>query len=176
VRRWLLYSSLGLSVLACGGADSDDANSSGSNMGDVQTPPRGGAVIEQWIAQGSYKSWQCEPAPHPSGPFGAHGQNRVCSNHLLSAAGAGEFPVGSASLKEIHSGVEIVGYSVSRHTSPGTSGNTWYWYERVESGRAIDAQGAGVCVSCHQQAGNQRSGHDYVYTQVRGDRHGAGVQ
>ncbi len=170
MRRWLFCFILGLGGVGCGGsgsATSDDTNSSGSDVGDAQTPPRGRAVIEPWIAQGFYKSWKCEPESHPSRPFGAHGQNRVCSNDLLSAAGPGEFPVSSASVKEIYAGADIVGYSVSRHTSAGTSGNTWYWYERIGSGGATDAQGAGVCVGCHQQAGNQRQGHDYVYTQVR---------
>jgi hypothetical protein len=170
LRHRLFCFIIGLGAVGCGGsgsAISDDRNSPGSDVGDPQTPPRGQAVIEPWLAQGFYLSWKCEPASHPSGPFGAHGENRVCSNDLLSAAGAGEFRVGSASVKEIYSGAGVVGYSVSRHTSSGTSGNTWYWYERIGSGAATDSQGAGVCVSCHRQAGNQRQGHDYVYTQVR---------
>jgi hypothetical protein len=166
MRRWLSYV-LVLGAAGCGSASSEDVNSFGSDVSDAQTPPRGRAVIEPWIAQGFYKSWRCESAPHPARPFGAHGQNRVCSNDLLSAAGAGEFPVGSASVKEVFSGADVIGYSVSRHTSNGTSGNTWYWYERIGSGGATDSQGAGICVGCHQQAGDLRQGHDYVYTQVR---------
>jgi len=151
-------------VWSCGGSSGDL-----SDPGDPQTPPKGRANLEPWIAQGFYKGWRCEPAAHPARPFGAHGQNRVCSNELLSAAGAGEFPVGSASVKEIYSGTDVAGYSVSRHTSAGTGGNTWYWYERIGSGSPTDAQGASVCVSCHQLAGSDssRSGHDFVYTQVR---------
>ena len=128
---------------------------------------RGRANIEPWLSQGFYKSRKCEPAAHPPRPFGVHGDDRVCSNDLASAAGPGEYPVGSASVKELYSGANLIGYSVSRLTSAGTSGNTWYWYERVGSGGATDAQGAAVCVGCHQLAGNQRQGHDYVYTQAR---------
>src|SRR5215831_14008806 len=148
MRRWLFYAILGMATVACGGAGStsDNANSPVGDLGDSQTPPRGGPLIEPWIAQGFYRSWKCEPASHPSRALGAHGQNRVCSNDLLSAAGAGEFPVGSASVKEIYSGADVAGYSVSRHTSAGTSGSTWYWYERVGAGGATDAQGAAVCV------------------------------
>jgi hypothetical protein len=112
-------------VAGAGSATSDGVNSATIDVGDAQTPPRGRALIEPWLAQGFYKSWRCEPASHPARPFGAHGQNRVCSNDLLSTAGAGEFPVGSASVKEVFSGADIIGYAVSRHTSAGTSGNTW---------------------------------------------------
>jgi len=44
----------------------------------------------------------------------------------------------------------------------------WYWYELVGSG-VTDGQEAGVCVGCHQLPGSdsERSGHDFVYTQVR---------
>ncbi len=158
-------------VLGCGGGTSDpnDSNPAVTDPGNAQTPPIGRANIEPWLSQGFYKSWHCEPGPHPPRPFGIHGQNRVCSNDLLSAAGPGEFPVGSASVKEVYSGGNVVGYTVSRHTSAGTTGSTWYWYERVGSGSAFDGQGLGVCVGCHQAAGSDasRSGHDFVYTQVR---------
>jgi hypothetical protein len=169
MRRWLFYAILSMATAACGGAGStsDNANSPGGDLGDFQTPPRGGRLIETWIAQGFYRSWKCEPSSHPSRALGAHGQTRVCSNDLLSAAGPGEFPVGSASVKEIYSGADVAGYAVSRHTSTGTSGSTWYWYERVGTGGATDAQGGAVCVGCHQRAGNQLPGHDYVFTQVR---------
>ena len=169
MRHWVFYMVFGVSAVGCGGAASPNSEDvpPGTEVGDAQTPPRGRAVIEPWIAQGFYKSWKCEPAPHPPRPFGAHGDNRVCSNDLLSAAGPGEFPVGSASVKENYSGPDIIGYTVSRHTSTGSLGNSWYWYERIGSGGATDSQGAAVCVGCHRLAGNQRQGHDYVYTQVR---------
>ncbi len=164
MRCRFLFCLLGLTGLTCGGSGPEPTDDSNS----TQIPPRGQAAIEPWIAQGFYRAWRCEPASHPARPFGAHGDNRVCSNDLLSAAGPGEFPVGSASVKEIYSGRDIVGYSVSRHAVAGTSGNTWYWYERIgEGGGATDGQGARACVGCHSQAGNNRPGHDYVYTQVR---------
>lgn len=159
---------LGIFALSCGGGTGDTG--SALEQGDAQTPPRGRAQIEPWLVQGFYKSWKCEPASHPALPgIGAHGQNRICSNDLLSGAGPGEFPVGSSSVKEIYSGTDIVGYAVSRHTSAGKTGNTWYWYERIGSSGSFDGQGLGVCVSCHQLAGSDpsRPGHDFVYTQVR---------
>jgi hypothetical protein len=124
--------------------------------------------VEGWLAKRFYQMWTCEPQPHPARPFGAHGQNRVCSNDLLSSAGAGEFPVGAASVKEIYGGSQLAGYAVSLHNAPGIAGNTWYWYEGFGSG-ATAGQGAPVCVGCHQQAGSdsEHSGHDFVYTQVR---------
>ena len=168
MRIWFLCSILLVTTVGCGGTAASDDGSQGSDLGDSQTPPRGRALIEPWIAQRFYTSWKCEPEPHAASPFGAHGRNRVCSNDLASGAGPGEFPVGSATLKEVYSGADVFGYSVSRHTSAGRSGNTWYWYERIGAGGAItDGQGSSACVGCHQLAGNQRQGHDYVYTQVR---------
>ena len=164
--RWFLLC-LGISMLELGCSGASDSASTAADLGDEQTPPRGQSRIEPWIAQGFYRNWKCEPASHPARPPGAHGPNRVCSNDLLSAAGPVEFPVGSSSVKEIYSEQNVVGYAISRHTSPGTSGNTWYWYERVGTGGATDAQGAGVCTGCHSLAGPARSGHDFVYTQVR---------
>lgn len=154
-----------LSLLGCGGE-----TNSGSNNSDPQTPPTGRANIEQWLAQGFYTSWHCETAPHAARPPSPHSQNRICSNDLLSRAGPGEYPVGAASVKELYSGSTVTGYSLSRHTSAGTTGNTWYWYERVgSSGPGADGNGVGVCVGCHQGAGSDaaHSGHDFVYTQVR---------
>jgi len=148
---------------ACG-----NGSSSASDSGDPQTPPTGRANVEAWLAKRFYQMWTCEPQAHPARPFGAHGQNRVCSNDLLSSAGPGEFPVGAASVKEIYGGSQISGYAVSLHNAPGIAGNTWYWYERVGSGTTA-GEGASVCVGCHQQAGidSEHPGHDFVYTQVR---------
>src|SRR5262249_57574633 len=113
---------------------------------------RGGAGMGGGLARGFHQSGRCEPQPHPARPFGAHGETRICSNDLLSAAQGGEFPVGSASVKEIHSGSQISGYAVSLHNFAETSGGTWYWYERVGSG-TTEGQGAAVCVDCHRRAG-----------------------
>jgi hypothetical protein len=142
------------------------------------------ATIEPWLSQGSYKSWHCEAAAHASRSPSPHGMNRICSNNLLSAAGAGEYPVDSASVKELYdsAGQNIVGYAVYRHITAGTTGSNWYFYERVPQTSAaphdsngIVADGVGssgpaqtICVSCHQAAGSDaaHSGHDFVYTQV----------
>jgi len=169
---WLraLWLGAALCSVACGSGSSNPNQTADSQneTGDPQTPPMGRASIERWLAQGFYQSWRCEPQPHPARPFGAHGETRICSNDLLSAAQGGEFPVGSASVKEIHSGSQISGYAVSVHNFAGTSGGTWYWYERVGSG-TTEGQGAAVCVDCHRRAGadSEHSGHDFVYTQVR---------
>jgi len=148
-----------LALAGCGGG------TAGVGPGDPQTPPTGRAAIEQWLSQALYKSWKCEPAVHgPLFSYSAHGRTRICSNDPLTAAGPGEFPVGSASVKELYDATEVmpIGYAVSRHTSAGGSGNSWYWYEQ-----GIEGQGASVCVSCHQTAGQDRAGHDFVFVQVR---------
>jgi hypothetical protein len=123
-----------------------------------------------------YKQWKCEPEAHDGRSPSPHGKNRVCSNARLSAAGAGEYPVDAASVKELFAadGVTVSGYGVARHVKSGSTGDTWYWYERTASGVVADGTGeAGspktVCVACHAGAGSDamHSGHDFVYTQVQ---------
>lgn len=162
-----------LPLAACGGSD-------------PQAPPTTGmAAVESWLTQGLYKSWHCEPAAHAARSPSPHGMNRICSNNLLSGAGTGEYPVDSASVKELYdsAGASIVGYAVFRHTSAGTTGAAWYYYERVpqssmapHDANGVVADGIGsagpaqtICVSCHQAAGSDmaHSGHDFVYTQVK---------
>lgn len=153
---------------------------------DSQNPPTtGAAAVDAWLAQGLYKSWHCEAAAHLSRSPSPHGMNRICSNDKLSQAGAGEYPVDAASVKELYddAGKNITGYAVFRHVTAGTTGGTWYFYEKVPLSSAaphdangVVADGLGssgpaqtICVSCHQAAGSDagHSGHDFVYTQVR---------
>jgi hypothetical protein len=171
-----------LTAVGCGGHPSP-------GQGDDQTPPTVGYEgVEAWLAAGSYKAWHCEAKPHdPRSPSPHLGQNRICSNNLLSAAGPGEYPVGSAAVKELYdsTGAVLNGYAVYLHTKAGTTSDTYYWYERVPlssgaphdqvTGVVADGFGGGmaapevICVGCHKAAGSDagHSGHDYVYTQVR---------
>ena len=171
----LLSMFLFLSASACGSTTSTE----------MQVPPSGAAAVDAWIAQGFYKSWHCEPAAHAARSPSPHGFNRICSNDKLSAAGAGEYPVDSASVKELYddAGKGIVGYAVFRHVAAGTSGTSWYFYEKVpltstapHDANGVVADGMGgsgpaqtICVGCHQAAGSDsaHSGHDFVYTQVK---------
>lgn len=166
-----------LSLAACGGSDV---------KGDSQTPPTSGrSDIEAWLTAGSYKAWKGETAVHAARSPSPHGQNRIYSNSLLSANASGEYPVGSATVKELYddAGKQIVGYAVMLHTKAGKAGDSWYFYERVPQSSAaphdangVVADGNGdqgasmtICVGCHSAAGSdsQHSGHDFIYTQVR---------
>jgi hypothetical protein len=160
-------------AVACsggGGGTAPKPAAQPDSTADAQTPPAGpSADVEMWLATGSYKSWHCEPAPHANRAPSPHGMNRICSNDLLSAHGAGEFPVGSAGVKEIYDGAgkTVVGYAVYRHIQAGTTGDSWYWYER-NGGVIADDVGDDFCVGCHSGAGRSgHSGHDLVYTQVK---------
>lgn len=73
--------------------------------------------------------------------------------------------------------------AVYRHIKAGTTGDTWFWYEKVplDSAAPHDAKGVvafgdgssgpakDICVGCHAAAGSDamHSGHDFVYTQVK---------
>ncbi len=165
-------------ALACGGGASTDEH---------QLPPTTGrTAIEAWISAGHYKAWHCESAAHAARSPSPHGQNRICSNDAMSNfAGAGEYPIGSAAVKELFDDAakNIIGYAVEVHTAAGNTGDTWYWYERVplssaaphdSNGVVADGSGASgpaqtICVGCHQAAGSDagHSGHNFVYTQVK---------
>lgn len=179
----------GLVVVGCGG-DKDGTDSGADSSADpvvdvTQTPPTGYTALEAWIAEGHYLDWTCEAAVHDPVSPSPHTKNRICSNDLLSAHTTGEYPVGAASVKELvaDDGVTIVGYAVALHTTAGTDGGDWYWYERVpldhpapHDANGVVADGTGeagpamaICVSCHAAAGVDAAhpGHDFVYTQVQ---------
>jgi hypothetical protein len=151
---------LALAWAGCGGAD-------------AQLPPTTVGGMKEWLATGQYKSWHCEPRAHPARPPSAHDMNRICQNDLASGHGAGEYPVGAASVKELFDAAGgLRGYSVNRHVAAGTNGGSWYWFESI--GDAVDAAGTGdfgvakaSCVACHSLAGTGGyPGHDFVWTQV----------
>ncbi len=168
---------LSSAALGCGSDSTDDTS---------ELPPTSGRVdIEAWLADGAYQSWECEAEAHPARSPSPHGINRICSNAALSGHGDGEFPVGAAAVKELYddAGDTIIGYAVSRHVEAGTTGASWYWYERVpldhpaphdDNGVVADGNGdsgpeLAICAACHMGAGSdaEHSGHDFVYTQVR---------
>lgn len=180
--------------LMCGlagcGSDDDD---NGMKESDAQTPPTSGRVdVEKWIADGSYKTWTCEPAVHAARAPSPHGFNRICSNTLISSAatGTGAWPKGSAAVKELYASATDttpVGYAVYLKTDADSAGGAnWYWYERVpqssdaphdDNGVVADGKGGSgaaktICVGCHTAAGADAShtpspgGRDQVYTPV----------
>jgi hypothetical protein len=161
---------------------------------DAQTPPiTGSADIEQWLTDGSYKSWACEPTIHASREPSPHGFNRICSNALIAGAatGTGSWPKGAAAVKELFASATAttpIGYAVYLKIADDSArGRNWYWYERVPVGsdvphdaRGVVADGDGkdgpelqICVGCHDAAGSDAihtptpGGRDQVYTPVR---------
>lgn len=155
------------------------------DAGVSQLPPTTRTDLEGWLTAGAYRQWRCEPAAHAQRSPSPHSNNRICSNDAVSMQGpTGEFPVGAASVQELYDSASatVVGYTVMRHVSAGTSPDSWYFYARVPAASSFvrDADGLAAngpgsssgamqnCVACHQGAGTGGySGHDYVFTQVR---------
>lgn len=141
---------------------------------DAQTPATGDpAVVRAWLDSKAYTKWACEPAPHPRRNGSGHSANRICSNTLLANHGAGEYPVGAASVKELFdANNNLNGYAMLLKTKAGGA-ESFYWYENI--GASVVANGLGdsgsaksVCTGCHSGAGqNGQSGHDFVFTQVK---------
>src|SRR4051812_36719490 len=102
------------SLAALAGCASDPVNTpdAGAGMGTAQLPPMGRVAVEAWLTGGAYRAWHCEPMSHAPRSPSPHGFNRICSNDALSAfTGTGEYPVGSAAVKELYdaAGTNVVG-------------------------------------------------------------------
>jgi hypothetical protein len=105
-------------------------------------------------------------------PTASGGKNRVCNNRKIAEHGAGEFPVGSASVKEVFDDLGALNsYAIELKTSAGAS-QAWIWYMQKGNTVLVNARGnqteAADCNACHLRAGSDKaySGHDFVYTIV----------
>jgi hypothetical protein len=170
-------------ALWCGACNGDDADASPS-----QTPPQGAAALEQWLDNGAYKTWHCEPAVHENRAPSPHGYNRICSNDLIGSHVDGDaaWPKGAAAVKELYGAIDAKepgGYAVYLKTADDSAGGAhWYWYERVPASAAVrgavadgmgdDGPAKDICVACHVAAGSDAAhtpssgGRDQVYTPV----------
>jgi hypothetical protein len=70
--------------VSCSSKDTGSGAVEGATTGDAQTPPTGEAAVESWLAGKMYNAWKCEPTPHAPRPPSPHGNDRICSNDLLS--------------------------------------------------------------------------------------------
>ncbi|NOT86306.1 MAG: hypothetical protein HOP02_16340 [Methylococcaceae bacterium] len=131
-------------------------------------PPAGKAAdVEQWLMKGIYKNWACEATKHAGRAPSPHGENRICSNPLLSASDSGTFPMGAASVKELYSGDTISGYAVGVKIIAGEGKDTWYWYERLGSSVEGDGIADKACEGCHSHAADDGKGRDRTFTRVK---------
>jgi hypothetical protein len=141
--------------------------------GDSETPATGSSqLVADWLASGAYRKWRCEPEAHEARSPSPHGKNRVCNNRKIAEHGAGEFPVGSASVKEVFDDLGALhSYAIELKTSAGAS-QAWIWYMQKGTNVLVNARGnqpeAADCNACHLAAGSDKahSGHDFVYTIV----------
>lgn len=189
--RWRRFAALIGALLsgACGaanaGGESDwhahdaDGGDTLRPLPDMTIPPSSGAELDDWLADGFYQDWTCDPAPHPS-QLVAQGRVRVCSNALLlDGPTSGDYHAGSASVKEIlDDGDHVIGHAVALRGRPDPGATGWYFYARVQPGSQVmlgaapdargvvadgwgDAQGNAqyACAGCHAQAPR-----DFVYT------------
>ena len=175
----------------------DAGTAVGSTLGDSdgteqQPPTTGRAAARAWLAAGAWRRWRCETSTHPATGLSPHGNHRICNNDVLVGAPAGApWPVGAASVKELHDPrdpSQIVGHAYYLKVAEGTDGSNWFWFESVRPGFALDppaptdpdgtvAVGRGdrgaaraICVGCHARSGDNDSGllgyGDFVYTRV----------
>lgn len=146
------------------GESTDGTEDTGDTGAAQELPPiESTAVLEAWLAQGSYKTWAAESGVHPStGPHGGNVRTFVNAVALASlAADNAEHPKDSATVKELYGGGvdEITGYAVSLKTAPESQGGaTWYWYENLNGTIYAEDLGVGLCTGCHS------GGADFILT------------
>jgi hypothetical protein len=145
------------------------------SVGDSETPATGSAaLVAAWIARGDYRRWTCEPVGHDARFPSPHGRNRICNNRKVVEHGAGEYPTGAASVKEVFDDLgKLTGHLISAKLGPGRA-SAWMWYMEVDNVVVLNGRGdtpapATKCVACHEGAGSdaEHSGHDFVYTQLK---------
>ena len=128
---------------------------------DDQSPPISHSALVPWLAEAAYETWACEPEAHPARPPGAHGENRICSNDLLSQTTDGRYPVGAASVKELVRGGQVTGFAVMRKLADTGSAGDWFWYEAFGDSVIAEGRTPGICTGCHSGAPR-----DFIFTRV----------
>jgi hypothetical protein len=162
--------SLALIPLAAGCGGSDDPGGGAADAGDradARVPagdevPASAGPLFAFLQARSYLEFPAESSVHASA--GPHGQVRTFVNPTLEAslaAGGAPHPVGSAAIKELHSGGQLSGWAVAVKITEGTATSSWYWYEvfSTTSGEGpIEGIGLAGCASCHS------AGSDHIRT------------
>ena len=140
-----------------GGSGGDIGGSGGMGGSNGGAVPASGVELFPWLQAGNYMGFTAESDKHAS--TGPHGENvRTFLNPILFDAlssGSTNFPVGSASVKELWgNGSKLVGWAVFVKTqADSASGNGFYWYEIYNttdpSKPVADGNGVGLCTGCH---------------------------
>src|SRR5262249_34159102 len=147
--------------------------SESGDAGDDSQGPRTltTAAIERWLDAAHYESWPCTPIRASRPPATSTRPMKVCSNHTLSTAGPGEYPIGSVDVRIFYDAAHthIVGRALTVKTKAG-GGEAFYWYEKINGNLNASAHGdaaqARPCVQCHEKASPSLFGHDFVFNQV----------
>ncbi len=153
---------------ASGGADQAGAGQGGgAGAGGAPEPPVPATKDElfAFLKAGSYKGFAGESKVHAS--TGPHSNVRTYLNAPLVAslqAGSSSHPQGSAAIKELYSGNQLIGWAVDVKTAADSqNGAGWYWYEVFSttdgSSPIISNAGPNFCSNCHKNGGS-----DFVLT------------
>ncbi len=153
---------------ACSTPPPDEADAGSGDAGSIdQNPPEGDAALQAWLADELYLDWTCQPSVGPGADSSIHGRRRICHNDVLAAALDGEpLPVGSAVVKELYNdNDERQGTAVLKKVAEGSTGASWYWYERIGVVVTADGKDAAACTVCHAFAEDE-GGREMIYVDV----------
>lgn len=126
-------------------------------------PPVGEANLLPWLEAGNYARWAAEAQAHPSAGPHFTAVRTFMNAPLLEAleGGSVDHPVGSAVVKELYGDTpELGGWAVMIKTAPGSSVDSWYWYEWFTGTTYADDNGVNGCGNCHS------AGVDFVRTSL----------
>ena len=147
-------------------ADTED----GTDTADASTgtpenpgPPTDPATLLAWLEAGKYTGWDAEAERHPSQGPHFEGVRTFVNPALLESleAGGDDHPVGSSAVKELFgAGPEVGGWAVLVKVAPGSSVDSWYWYESFEGTEYAADTGVNGCGNCHGL------GSDYIRTEL----------
>lgn len=121
--------------------------------------PTEATALKSFLMDKRYMNWKAEAAAHPS--TGPHGRVRTFVNDVLAASWAANttvHPLGAASVKELYSGNDVIGWAVLVKTAMDQGARNYYWYEIINGGVVADGNDVPLCSNCHG------GGEDYVLT------------
>lgn len=123
--------------------------------------PTDGVTLKKYLEDKMYAGFAAEPAVHAATGSSPHGRVRTFLNPLLNdslAATNAAHPIGSAAVKELYSGNNLVGWAVLVKTGETDQGAGFFWYEVLNDSVVVEGQGGTGCTGCHSK------GTDFVLT------------
>lgn len=150
MERQLAIAAVALTALACGYGGGGGDGGTGPVVDGIDTSVGG---LTAFVKAGTYKTtWTAEAAVHTSA--GPHGSVRAYfSDKLVTSLRAANavHPAGSAAVKELYTGTNVVGHAMSIKVAEGPQRDNWTWFEgnAPDYTNPIYGRASPSCANCH---------------------------